>query len=130
MLLAAAILSSIGGLAILAGAWVQAREAYSAYKAHRDVKVWVDDKDKTPDPRHDSPRSGGYVSVTICAGPHFLGADPEGSLGEVPVKLRFLPTPRTLFQQQTFAGWYGWNLVFVGGTLVLAGSVVAAIAAA
>ena len=58
MLLAAAILSSIGGLAILAGAWVQAREAYSAYKAHRDVKVWVDDKDK-PDPRPTRPGVGG-----------------------------------------------------------------------
>jgi hypothetical protein len=44
MLLTAAILNSIGGLAILAGAWFQARAAYRQHErdqSSQDVKIWV-----------------------------------------------------------------------------------------
>jgi hypothetical protein len=43
--------------------------------------------------------------------------------------LSFLPSIRTIREHQaTFVGWFGWELVFVGGVLVLAGSIIAAIA--
>jgi hypothetical protein len=66
------------------------------------------------------------------------GANPARHLGaHVPQRdvtfeggpLSFLPSIRTIREHQaTFVGWFGWELVFVGGVLVLAGSIIAAIA--
>jgi hypothetical protein len=130
MLLTAAILNSIGGLAILAGAGFQAKAAYRQHEreqSQQDVKIWVD-RDGYLVPRSswnipfsdeelERTRQGtwAYVSqrdVTFEGGP-----------------LPFLPSIRTIREHQaTFVGWFGWQLVFVGGALVLAGPIIAAVA--
>ena len=83
MTLAAAILNSLGGLLILAGAWFQAHEDWDVHKAVQQGK---------PPPRFE-----------ITSGDH-------------------LPF-------WSFAGWYGWRLIFLGGGLVFVGSVVMIIVA-
>jgi hypothetical protein len=46
-------------------------------------------------------------------------------------ELSFLPSLRTFREHRlTFAGWFGWELIFLGGALVLAGSILAAVDAA
>ncbi len=131
MLLAAAIINSIGGVAILAGAWFQARDAYHQHARHQtqqDVKIWVD-RDGYLVPRSswnvplsreelERTRHGTWARVPECDVTHF----DDGPLS-------FLPSIRTIRKHQaTFVGWFGWELVFVGGTFVLAGSIIAAIA--
>lgn len=139
MALTAAILNSLGALAILIGAWVQGRQAYDQFSRHRkqgDVKVSRDEY--------------GYLVpavplvwanvvkpvVTREAVERILGAETEV---RVPVcdrdhfdeDLSFLPSPRTIREHRvTFAGWFGWELIFVGGALVLVGSILMAVDAA
>jgi hypothetical protein len=118
MLLAAAILGSIGSLFILGGAWVQARAAYQEHVKHYR-----------------------YPDLNVSVGPEgFLVLDPPGVSGQFRIRqcvghiddapLSFLPTLGTMHRREaTFAGWYGWLLVVLGGFLVLVGSVIAAIGA-
>lgn len=83
MNLAAGILNSLGGLLILAGAWVQATQEWDVHKAVQEGR-------RPP-----------IIEVS---------------------KGKFLSF-------WSFAGWYGWRLIFVGGSLVFVGSVLATIAA-
>jgi hypothetical protein len=129
MLVTAAVVNSFGALLLLVGAWVQARVAYRAHVQHRDLEIWVGENHKTASPGVDAPGRGRYERVTTCPGPHFVEPDPHGSLGEVAATLPFLPTPQTFLRRQTFAGWYGWHFIFLGGVLVLCGSVISGLAA-
>jgi hypothetical protein len=115
MLLASAILNSIGGFAILVGAWVQARQAYGQHTRHGDVLVWID--------------RNGYLAQEIAKRDQTVRV-PRCDAQHFDSKLPFLPSIRTLGEGQvTFAGWFGWELIFAGGALVVAGSIIAAIAA-
>ena len=137
MALTAAILNSIGALAILIGAFVQARQAYDQHELHRrlrHVMMWRDRDDylvpavpgiwarvvnpvvtaeAVKDVLAADPSS---IRVALCDEDHFEG------------KLPFLPSPRTFREHGvTFAGFFGWELIFAGGALVLVGSILAAI---
>lgn len=124
MLLASAILSSIGGLAILLGSVVQLSKGYSLYAARRTIEVWVVQGDnKTPnlwDPaRNAVPQLGHYERVAVDVEGRYVKDDSDYALPK-------FPTRKSL----SYAGVYGWSLILAGGALVLAGSVVLAISAA
>jgi hypothetical protein len=137
MALTGAIINSIGALAILIGAFVQAWQAYQQHELHRrlgHVLMWRDADDYVvPMPpgiwagvvapvvvpeavseiRAANPAT---LRVAVCDEHHF-----EGSLP-------FLPTPRTIRDQSvTFSGFFGWQLIFLGGLLVLVGSILTAL---
>jgi hypothetical protein len=132
VLLAAAILNSLGGLAILIGAWVQARAAYEEHKlrytTHRDVKVRASpDGELQPSPSWEVDQPT-HARKTTVAGRQVSVVQATGQIEGAP--LPFWPTPQSVRDHKsTFSGWFGWQLVLVGGALVLAASIIAIIEA-
>ena len=100
MMLAAGILNSLGGLCIVAGAWIQGKQQYEDYqgqiKAKKAMETW-----RPPLIESSSGKEFPSFRSVVWSVPNF-----------------------------TFASLYGWRLILVGGALVLLGSVLATIATA